>query len=113
MPIAAPAYWFLELLTDLQEWAFTDLPNGLAPRMGAAASSPGSASAASAGKRWMLLSLEHPDLDGDSYPSRPAGTPPPQLSGFVLAGHALRLPQRGPRWAANYRQPLVSSGQQR
>ena len=40
VPIAAPAYWLLELITDLQEWAFTDLPNGLAPGMGAAASSP-------------------------------------------------------------------------
>ena len=33
-PIAAPASWLLELSTDLQEWAFTDHPNGLAPRMG-------------------------------------------------------------------------------
>ena len=40
VPIAVTAYWLLELITDLQEWVFTDLPNGLAPRMGAAASSP-------------------------------------------------------------------------
>ena len=32
--IAAPASWLLELSTDLQERAFTDHPNGLAPRMG-------------------------------------------------------------------------------
>jgi hypothetical protein len=50
------------------------------PSHGRSSIEPGSASAATAGKRWMLLSLEHPDLDGDSYPSRPAGTTPPHLS---------------------------------
>ena len=29
LPIATTAYWFLELFTDLQEWVFIDLPNGL------------------------------------------------------------------------------------
>jgi hypothetical protein len=45
---------------------------GLALRVGAA-SSPGAASAAGVGERWMLLSLVHADLVGDADPSRPAG----------------------------------------
>ena len=48
--------------------------NSLAFRMDAAASRPSAASAAGVGERWMRLSLEHADLDGDANPSRPART---------------------------------------
>jgi len=108
--IAAPASWLLELSTDLQERAFTDHPNGLAPRMGVAASIPGSASAASAGKRLTLLSLEHP---------RPRWRLLPQPARWDPTAAAERVrprrpcPPLAPAWSALGRELSATAGQQR